>query len=159
MLQKRSIYDFMANVMMIYGIAVASLTVFCAIFGKDAMKMSTMFRLGNEGLALYTLGEMFLLAVAVSAAQWLFFTDLVIKNVSITVRTVLMFSSIIAAIALAVILFGWFPVNEILPWVLFLVCFTFYAAVSVYMSVLKEKNENKKMQEALDRLKEGRTIE
>lgn len=159
MLQKRSIYDFMANVMMIYGIAIASLAVFCALFGEDAMEMSTLFRMGNEGLALQTLGEMLLLAVAVSCFQWLFFTDLAIKNVSITVRTILMFASIIAAIAGAVIAFGWFPVNEILPWVLFLVCFTFYAAVSVYMSVLKEKNENKKMQEALDRLKEGRSIE
>lgn len=66
-----------------------------------------------------------------------------------------MFLSIIAVIAFFIFRFDWFPVMMWQPWVMFFVCFGICAGVSVALSVLKEKSENRKMQEALERLKEG----
>ena len=63
---------------------------------------------------------------------------------------------VVVMIVLFVWIFGWFPVNEVKPWIMFLICFTVSAGASTIISVLKEKENNKKMQEALERLKEGK---
>lgn len=68
-------------------------------------------------------------------------------------RTVLMFVCIILSIALFAGIFAWFPVNQIKPWIMFFICFFVCAFFSVLVSLLKEKSDNKKMQEALERLK------
>lgn len=66
----------------------------------------------------------------------------------------MMFACIILSIALFAAVFQWFPVNQIKPWLMFFICFFVCASVSVLVSVLKEKSDNRKMQAALERLKE-----
>jgi len=60
--------------------------------------------------------------------------------------------TVILAVIVFSYLFGWFPMNQLLPWVMFLICFFVCAFISVIVSVLKEKND-KKMQDALERLR------
>lgn len=154
MIKKRTIFDFLGNVFMIYGISVLILTVLCCIVGNDAKEMSSMFRLGDEGLSLETMLQFLGMVILLVAYEWLFFTDLLIKNWSMVVRTICMFALVIITVGVFAVLFGWFPVNMVEPWIAFLISFFVCATVSIFVSVLKEKNENKKMQEALERLKE-----
>lgn len=65
-----------------------------------------------------------------------------------------MFVCIIAGVAIFSAVFQWFPVNQFLPWVMFFVSFGVCATISVIVSVIKERHENRRMQQALERLKD-----
>ena len=153
MIKKDTIFDFMTNVMMIFGVSVMCLLLFTFIFGEDAKAVSTIFALGNKGIALQTLLQFFVSSFLITVLEWMFFTDKIFKKMSLTVRFILTFISIVILIAVFATIFRWFPVNMVLPWVMFLICFAVCATVSVVLSVLKEKRDNAKLQNALELLK------
>lgn len=153
MLKKSTIFDFMINVLVVFAISILSLCLFTFLFGKEAGEVSTMFALEEKGIPLSTVVQFLALAVIITTLQWIFFTGKFIKTLSITWRTVLMFVTIIIVIALFVAIFQWFPVNMVMPWIMFFVCFAIFATVSVIISGLKEKKENEKLQEVLELLK------
>ena len=72
---------------------------------------------------------------------------------ALIVRNILFFLTIMIAITVFVIIFGWFPINEVGAWIGFIVSFAVCTAVSAVFMRLEERAENKKMQEALNRLK------
>ncbi|MBE5880240.1 MAG: hypothetical protein E7288_09760 [Lachnospiraceae bacterium] len=153
MIKKDTIFDFMTNVMMIFGVSVMCLLLFTFIFGENAKAVSTIFALGNKGIALQTLLQFFVSSFLITVLEWMFFTDKIFKKMSLAVRFVLTFFSIVILIAVFATIFRWFPVNMVLPWVMFLICFAVCATVSVVLSVLKEKRDNAKLQNALELLK------
>lgn len=153
MIKKDTIFDFMTNVMMIFGVSVMCLLLFTFVFGEDAKAVSTIFALGNKGIALQTLLQFFVSSFLITVLEWMFFTDKIFKKMSLTVRFILTFFSIVILIAVFATIFRWFPVNMVLPWVMFLICFAVCATVSVVLSVLKEKRDNAKLQNALELLK------
>lgn len=144
--------DYLMNVMMIYSISVITILGVGALVGEDAKEISSIFKLGSQGLAMDTLLQFLLLAFLVAGGRWLFFSDRIIKNMSLAFRSGLMFFSVIVATAVFIYAFEWFPVNMVQPWVMFFLNFALYSTVAVALSVWKEKNENRKMQEALERL-------
>lgn len=154
MLKKNTIFDYFANVLIIYSISVISIVLFCILFGEHAKGVSSIFSLGNTGISINTLVEFFALSVAIVGMRWLFFTDSIIKNLSITVRSILMFSCVIILVGVFAAIFKWFPVNMPIPWIMFFICFFVCALISTFISMIKEKNENKKIQDALNKLKE-----
>ena len=112
-----------------------------------------MFTLGSSGLSSAMLIQLLLLAVIITAAQNVFLSDILIKNMALIVRNILFFVTVMIAIAVFVILFGWFPVNEAGAWIGFLISFAVCTTVSAVFMRLEERAENKKMQEALNKLK------
>ncbi len=153
--KKNTILDFFSHVLIIFGITVTCLIVFVTLFGEDAKGVSTIFQLGNKGIAIATLLQYLLLAVIITALRVLFFTDTFIKNASIAVRTIAMFVSIVFSIAVFAAVFGWFPVHMWQAWIAFLVCFALCAAISIVISTIKEKSDNEKLQTALENFCEG----
>ena len=154
MIKKNSVFDFLASILMIFGFTVLFLAVFCVIFGEEARDFSTIFSLGSEGIGVATLFQFLMVAVAVSLFKWIFFTDALIKNCSIPLRTIAMFLSVIIMMVICIVLFGWFPVNMVEPWIAFFISFFASTFVSVVLSLIKEKTENDKMQEMLEKLKD-----
>ena len=154
MIKKNTIFDFMVNVMVVFSISVISLCIFTFLFGKDAKEVSTIFALGEKGIPLHTMVQFFVMAFMITMLRWIFFTDKLIKNLSLTFRIILMFITVIIMIAILAAVFQWFPVNMVMPWVVFLMCFVIYATGSVILFNLKEKKENEKLQEALELLKQ-----
>lgn len=153
--KKYTIFDLLGQVFTIFGVTVTCLSVFVILFGAEAEEMSSIFALGNKGLAVATLGQFLLMSVLITLMRFVLFTDHLIKTWSIMVRTMSMFITVIVAIAVFAAIFGWFPVNQVKPWIMFFVSFFICSAVSVTLSVFKEKTENEKMQEALERMKKG----
>ena len=123
MLKKRTIFDFFANVLIIYSISIISILTFCFIFGENAKDVSTIFQLGNKGLSINTMFEFFILSIFISATKWLFFTDIIIKNLSLTIRTVFMFGTVIIFVGIFAAIFNWFTVTMTLTCIMFIVCF------------------------------------
>lgn len=151
---KPTIFDYLSQVFMIYGITVLILNIFCLIFGEAARDYSTIFSLGCSGLSVKTMLQ-FLLAIAVTIVfRFLFMTDLLIKKMSITARIIAMFIAVFLNIVAFVILCGWFPVNDPKAWAMFLISFAVSCTVSTGISVSREKYENRQLSEALQKLKE-----
>ena len=154
MIKKSTIFDYLINVMVIFGVSILCISLCGFFLGNDAKEVSDMFVLGSAGISYATLVQFLGLSILVAGLRWLFFTDKLIKNCSLTLRSIFMFVCIIIVIGGCAALFNWFPVNMVLPWILFFASFFVCAGISVALSILKEKEENRKLQEALDRLKE-----
>lgn len=151
---KPTIFDYLSQVFMVFGITVLVLNIFCLIFGEAAEGYSTIFSLGSSGLGVKTMLQ-FLLAIAITIVfRFTFMTDILIKKMSITSRIVTMFIAAFLNIVIFVILFDWFPLNDPLAWTMFLISFVVSCTVSTMISVCKEKYENRQLSEALQKLKE-----
>ena len=148
-----TILKFLQKVFVIYGITTLILNIFTLIFGDDAKEMSTIFSFGNEALGVKTAMQFLLAVVILVLIETLFTTDILIKKMKISMRICLVFVSIFAVISLFVAVFGWFPTDLALPWIMFIICFAISSAVSTIITAYSEKQENKKLDEALKRFK------
>ena len=151
--ERKTIFDYIGQIFMIFGITICILNVFCVLFGEDAKEYSTMFSLGKEGLAVPIMLQFLLVSACTVANRFLFFTETFIKNMTVPLRTVWMIVVEVAMMAVFIIIFGWFPTDMWLPWVMFLLCFGICFMISLAVTVIKTRVENRKMEEALARLK------
>ena len=129
---RKTVFEYIAQLFATYGIMVVIFIVINHFVGDEARRVSTLFTLGSSGLSSAMLIQLLLLAVIITAAQNVFLSDILIKNMA---------------------LFGWFPVNEAGAWIGFLISFAVCTTVSAVFMRLEERAENKKMQEALNKLK------
>jgi len=151
--EKKTIFNYIGQVFSIYGVITVIFVVINLIIGNEAGSVSTLFSLGSAGLSTATLLELLLLTLIVSAAQIIFLTDVVIKDMALIARNILFFAVILAAIIAFAAGFGWFPLNNLSAWIGFIVSFAVCASISAFLMRLEENSENKKMQDALNRLK------
>ena len=152
--KEKTIFDYISQVFVIFGATVLILNMFCLLFGKDTKELSTLFSLGDQGLSVATMLQFLAMSVFVTVWRFLFFTDKVIRNLSLSLRTAGMFTAVVLTIIVFVLLFGWFPLDDWKAWLGFAVSFVISVAMSLGLSTLKEKTEEEKMAMALERLKE-----
>ena len=152
--KKKGILGYFSQVFMIYGITVLLINVFCMIFGEEAQSVSTIFALGNRGVSVSTMLEFFMIIALIIVLRVIFMTDIIIRNMPIYARIIAMFSGALLLTIGFIFAFGWFPVTEVLAWLMFIGCFIISCTLSTFISVFAEKQENKKLEEALRRLKE-----
>ena len=152
--EKKTIFDYLAQVMIIFGFAMLVLNIFCLIFGNAAKDISAIFELGNQGIPVGIASQFLCLSFLLTGVRFVFFTDVIIQKMPVWLRTICMLTSIVIIIAAFIIIFNWFPVNMWQPWAMFLVCFGLSFLGSYTVVMVKEKAENKRMEEALRRLKE-----
>ncbi len=151
---RKTIFDYLAQVIMIFGITTLILVVLCCLCGDEAGEISSIFRLGKQGLSCVTLLQFFGASVVITGIRYVFFTEKIIKRMTLAWRTVCMVVTVICAIAVFVYFCGWFPVRQWLPWCMFLGSFFVCFVLSLGVSVLKEKAENQALEKALKKLQE-----
>ena len=152
--EKRTVFDYLAQVLIVFGFAMLMLNVFCLVFGNSAKEFSTMFELGNQGIPVKIAFQFLCVAALIVGVRFIFFTDIIIKKMPIWLRTVCMLASIVVIIAAFVIAFHWFPADMWQPWAMFSICFGISFLGSYFVMAVREKIENKRMEDALQRLKE-----
>lgn len=149
-----SLLRYMSQVFLMYGITTGLLNVFCLIFGDSAEGLSTIFSLGSAGVGTKTSFQ-FLLAVAViTGLRAVFMTDIVIKTMPLAGRIAVMFAGVFAVMVIFIFLFDWFPTHMPVPWIMFAVCFVISCGISTAVSAVWERQENRRLEEALRRFKE-----
>lgn len=152
--KKKSILDYLAQVMIVFGFAMLVMNIFCLAFGDSAKDFSSMFELGNQGIPIKTAFQFLCVSILIIGLKIVFFTDLLIKKMPIWIRTVCMLALVVIVIATFIVAFHWFPIDMWQPWVMFFVCFGISFIGSYFVMAIKEKTENRIMEEALQRLKE-----
>ena len=150
--EKRSILDYLAQVLLIFGFTMAVLNLFCLTFGASAKEFSAMFALGNEGIPVSVVFQFLIIAVLIVALRLIFFTDLLIRKMAVWLRILCMMTGIVIIIAIFVAAFHWFPIHMWQPWGMFLICFGVSALGGYLVTAKKEREENRRMAEALERL-------
>ncbi len=151
---RKTIFDYLTQMMVVFGFSMLILNIFCLAFGNSAMDYSAMFALGNQGVPVKIAFEFFVISALITGIRFLFFTDIWIRKMPVWARTVCMSVSVITVIAVFIVWFGWFPIDMWQPWAMFLICFGVSFAASFFVMVIKERVENRKMEAALKRLKE-----
>jgi len=154
MKRKDDVFRYLEQILSMFGLTVLFIGVFSYFVGEDAKAYSSFFTLGNQGLTLQTLVQLFMMSVLITTLRFVLFTDGLICRISLTIRTMIMFFLVILMIAFFAVWFGWFPVNMLEAWGYFLACFAVCAFASAYIMAWKTDRENKEMEEALKRLKE-----
>ena len=152
--EKKTIFDYLAQVMIIFGFAMLVLNIFCLVFGNAAKDISAIFELGDQGIPVGITLQFLCVSFLIAGVRFLFFTDVIIQKMPIWLRTVCMLTFVVIIIAAFIIIFNWFPVNMWQPWAMFFVCFGLSFLGTYTVVIVKEKVENKRMEEALRRLKE-----
>lgn len=157
--EKKTIFDYLIQVMIIFGFSMLTMNIFCLIFGDAAKDFSTMFALGNRGIPVNIVFQFLCISVLIAGIRFVFFTDILIKKMPVWVRYICMLTSVVLVIVVFIILFSWFPVDMWQPWAMFFICFGLSFIGSCFVMLIKEKTENRKMKEALQRLKEREKIQ
>lgn len=152
--KKKTIFDYVGQVIVIFGITTLILNVFCILFGESAKEISTLFTMGSNGISVSTSFQFLLVSIIVVALRFLLFTDNIIKNMSLPVRTGSMYVAIILTILIMNWLFGWFPTDMWQAWLGFILSFAVCSVVSTITVLVKDKLENDKMQDALNKFKQ-----
>lgn len=150
---RKTIFDYLGQVLIVFGFSTVVLNLFCLLIGEDAQSISAIYSLGKEGISVTTSLQFLGVSVCITGFRFVFFTDGFIRQMSVVMRTVCMFVSIILLIAVCAVLFDWFPVDMWQPWAAFLLTFAACSAASLFLMALKEKAENRKMEEALNKIK------
>lgn len=151
--ERKTIFDYMAQVLIVFGFSMLTINIFCLLLGDSAKEFSAMFALGRQGIPTATVFQFLCVSVLMTGVRFLFFTDIFIKKMPIWCRTACMLTAVVIIITCFVIAFDWFPTDMWQPWIMFFICFGISFAGSYFVMLIKEKTENKRMEEALRRLK------
>lgn len=154
MFKKSGALDYLGQIFSIFGETVAMLCVFAFLFGEGAKDLSTIFSLGSAGLSLVTLLRFLLVVAIIATLRFIVMSDGIIKIIPLWLRIIILFASAFAVTIVFVIIFDWFPIDNIAAWIMFILSFGISCAVSSVVSAFKEKAENRQLEEGLKRLKE-----
>ena len=152
--EKKTIFDYLAQVMIVFGFAMLVLNIFCLVFGNSAKDLSALFSLGDRGIPVEIALQFLCVSALITGARFVFFTDVIIQKMPIWLRTICMLFLVVIIITAFIVIFHWFPVTMWQPWTMFFVSFGLSFLGSCFVVTVKEKMENKRMEEALQRLKE-----
>ena len=155
--EKKTIFDYISEVFATFGIIIMIMTILNLLIGDAASEYSSLFAYGKKAFSLAALFQMFLLSVVICASRnAILLTDRWLHRVSMLTRIILFFVTITVTIVIFVILFQWFPTGDIKAWIGFLVSFAICDSLGVVISKIREKTENKKMDQALERYKNNK---
>lgn len=152
--EKKTLFDYVGHVFITFGFSIVVLNVFCVLVGEDAQEISTLYSMGKDGLSVATMMQFLGVSVCITGLRVLFFTDGIIRRMSVTMRTVCMLLCVIGLIVVCAAVFGWFPVDMWQAWAGFFISFGLCFVGSSLITFLKERTENRQMEEALQKLKE-----
>lgn len=153
--KKRIAVGIISRLFATYGACVVAFCVLCYIIGDTAAGYTPLFEMGRKGMTISTLVQLMLLAIFITIAQEVFLTDRIIKDMSIILRKIIFFVLIMLAMVGMIILFKWFPLNDIKAWLGFIISYAVCMGISTLLTRLNEMNENTKMQEALEKYNKG----
>lgn len=150
---RKTIFDFLGSVFMIYGITITMLLMIIQMTGDASGETSNMFSLGSEGLTSLLLLQFLIISFVIIGLQYLFFSERMFRDMSQSSRIIGMLGSILVLMSIMILLFDWFPEGEIISWVLFVSFFMASFGVSIAVISIKERMENRQMAEGLSRYK------
>lgn len=152
--ENKTIYSYAGQVFTTFGVIVTIFIILGMVVGEEAGMTSTLFEENFHGYSFATLLQLLLLAFFITLGRIVFLTDRLIKSMSLIARSICFVTSVIVVVISFVCLFGWFPLSNVRSWIGFFGLFTLCTAIGIIVSSMKEKAENKKMEQALEKIRQ-----
>ena len=149
--EKKTVFYYVRQAFATYGVIVLVFAIMSIVIGERTKDYAALFSMGNAGMSMPILMELLLLAVIITLAQVVFLTDTWIMNMSLMIRNVLFFVTVLIVIVFMILAFNWFPTGDMTAWLGFIISYALSMIISALITILKERAENTKMQEALDK--------
>lgn len=150
--EKKSVFDYIGQVFQMFGFCMLWMLCFVKIFGESAKEISAFFSLGTAGIPINIVLQFLGISIVLVFFRYFFFTEVVLKNLSLAKRTIGMVLTVLTIISSAIYLFSWFPVDMWEAWLMFLLSFFLCFLISVKIVTVKAKIENKKLADALAKI-------
>ena len=129
-------------------------TILTIAFGENARNISSFFQLGSAGIAVESLLQLFAFVFFICLFKLIFLTDLFFNSLKGFVRYILFFTLVTVVLLILACCFKWIS-NELEYWTVFLSSYAFSTIVSTIVSNLINKNEDKKLNDAIKIIKEN----
>ena len=155
MKNRKTIFNYIGEALISFAVSILFLMIIGFIVGEDVKTYSSMFSLGNKGLTFTTILQFFAMSFIMTLLNFIFFSDSIFKSRGFLFRIIGMCTGATIVVALFAVKFDWFPINEWKPWIGYATSFLIFFTISCVLMALKTKLENYKMEEALNRIKEG----
>ena len=139
---KKRFIEFIEKLLSTFAAIILVFMVLTAFIGNGAKEKSSLFMLGNQGLSLSTLIQLFALSLAVCLLNVIFLTDALFKNMGIILRYVLFFILTMAVLAVFSLVFHWIP-NEIKYWLGVFACFLVSKSQAFLFQICFQKRKMK----------------
>lgn len=151
--KSKTFFDYIKDMFKAFGICTLFLVIEAYFFGDMIKDYSPMLSLGSEGIPLDILAEVLLVSAIGTFERFFFFSDKIFKNAGKVFRTVGMTSAVILTAIVFIIVFKWFPYDSPAAWLGFFISFAITFSISLILSSCKEKYKNRRLTEALEKIK------
>jgi len=142
-------YNFISQVLILFAVDVIFLMIISYFFGEGAKHISKLYELGSKGLSTSTLLQFLLSSVVVIFFKTLFLSDRYFKKMLALWRTILMLFFILTSIIGFIVVFDWFPLNNVEGWTGFIICFVVGFFGSISFMIVKTRVSSKKYDKLL----------
>ena len=114
---------------------------------------------GREGLAYYSIAQIFALSVILGTLSTIFVSDTVFKKVMLLWRYVIFIFLSLVVLCVFVIIFQWFPLEMWEAWVTMAILFVVLGTIGTTPMIIKTKLEDKRYEKLLSNYKSQNTDE
>ena len=158
MKENRTVFHFLTETLTVFSYTILILNLLALEVGEDAKNISTIFSMGSKGISAKTTFQFLISSAALTGLRFLIFGDSPKLQLPFWCRSLCMLVSSLLVLTAFILVFGWFPAKEWTYWALFLICFLLSCAGTVLLTVLKERSENKQMENALKKYQRGENL-
>lgn len=145
---------FFFRCMVTYAVTILAVLLTGRMFGEGAKKFSTMYQLGNQGLAFETLMQLLVSSAAISFVFGLQF----IKKLMFVWRSVVVVTLVTAIVIFCAWIFKWFPMKDAYAWAGFLISYGLCTLLSTAIVLIQLKLKKKKYEKLLKAYKEDQIL-
>jgi len=150
---------FLSQVSLIFFFSIMAVSIASLLFGSGAESHSALFSLGSKGLSFDTIFQYLGFSVIVSGLSRLFFSDIIFKKMLLKWRAFIFIFLTFATVVAFIVIFKWFPYQNISEWVSFIICFSLSSAVCFTCMLIKDHFDSRKYENLLSRYKEIKSKE
>ncbi len=140
-----SLFKIANRTIVTFSVFILTLSLLALFTGNVTQSISTMFQLGNKGLALSTIAQSFLISCTIAIE--IFLIENYCKDWPTVYKAGLTFFAVILTAMIFIVIFDWFPINSILGWISFLASFLLFFTVSTFIMTIKVKKEDEEIQQ------------
>lgn len=132
--------------------------VTAGMLGSDKMEVaSTVYETGGKLMSYTTILQILLCSVVIITLKMLIFSEILLKRTMLLWRIVLMVLFTGGVTAACIIVFGWFPSDDLLAWVMFVISFLASLGISTAIMAYETKKESMKYEILLEEYKQNRS--
>lgn len=152
MTSKNILEKFMFLTFMAFTTAITVITFIGVVAGEDMISYSTFYV--NGGVSLTAIIQILALAIITALINIIFDNESLVSRIRVLYLTIMKLFIILLIAIVFIIVFQWFPVDEVYAWISFIAMFLVCFIVATIASVLVTRKKDKEYEVLLNKYKE-----